>query len=145
MEDLDDDDFWATMRARISDHDARKEQEHTKYPKFTTEKDYVTWLESLKNVMKSNYESFGFSQFALLKDDNIDVDGIVDPTELREHRFELEGPAFDLMNRKYFLALSAATKDTDAGPFVKQFRQPMMESMPWLPSVPNMRVLLSKS
>jgi hypothetical protein len=71
--------------------------------------------------MKSNYESCGFSQFALLKDDNIDVDDIVDPTELREHRFELQGPAFDIMNRKYYLALSACTKDTDAGPFVKQF------------------------
>ena len=121
VEDLADDDFWTTMRARISDHDARKEQEHKKLPKFTGVKEYVTWLESVKNTMKSNYESCGFSQFALLKDDNIDVDDIVDPTELREHRFELQGPAFDIMNRKYYLALSACTKDTDAGPFVKQF------------------------
>jgi len=121
VEDLDDDAFWTNMRGRIDDHNARKEQEHRKFPKFTTEKEYVVWLENTKNVIKSNYESCGFSQFSLLKDDNLDVDDILNPTELREHRFELDGPAFNLMNRKYFLALSAATRDTDAGTFVKQF------------------------
>ena len=72
-------------------------------------------------MSKSNYDACGFAQSALLKDENVDPDEIEDLTELREHRFELDVPAFTLVNMKFFFALSAATKDTDAAPFVRQF------------------------
>mmetsp|Transcript_38822 Transcript_38822/g.82850 ORF Transcript_38822/g.82850 Transcript_38822/m.82850 type:complete len:550 (-) Transcript_38822:3659-5308(-) len=108
-----DDATWEGISARMSYHETHKSREHGRAPKFD-ENNYFDWYDAFTAHLKTCYCAMGLCTLnALNKDDAFDEDD-ADELSLRDHRWELTGEVFNILNAMFYLVFVKCTKDTPA-------------------------------
>ena len=116
-------DAWQKLRVRIDFHEANKNKEEPKAPKFPKEiQHYWEWLEEFEVALKLYYCPEGLCTLnALNKDPDFDLVNCTNEMAKRDHLCLLTGAVYDMLSAKLFLFLSKCTKNSPAQAFVDDF------------------------